>query len=90
MVPAVDVSEWGSNFLGFEDELGRPIRSVRFGGEFGVLDGLTFEAVPEPENGLLLSAGLAFFAIRHRLSCRESRSQPPGHPAARHSAAADC
>jgi len=78
-VPRVDVSQWGSNFLGIEDISG--IRRIRFqtevlttGGSLVpgpfVLDGLTFEAsaapiIPESSTMLLLGSGLAgLFAWR--------------------------
>lgn len=43
-IDAVDVSDWGSNFLGVEAQ---GIRKVRFVGDFLLLDKLMFE--PEPE-----------------------------------------
>ena len=74
-VPRVDVSQWGSNFLGIEDVPG--IRRIRFqtevltsGGSLVpgpfVLDGLTFEAsaapIPEPSTLLLFGTGLGGLA----------------------------
>ena len=57
-IASVNVSQWGNNFLGIENASG--IRKVTFGGDYAVLDGLTFEsaAVPEPATLLLLGSGL--------------------------------
>jgi hypothetical protein len=43
-IDAVDVSDWGSNFLGVQVE---GIRKVRFVGDYLLLDKLTFEPKPE-------------------------------------------
>ena len=55
----VDVSNWGSNFLGLENSGG--IRKITIKGDYTVLDKLTFEAaatkpVPEPASVLGLLA----------------------------------
>ncbi len=47
-IDAVDVSDWGTNFLGVETE---GIRKVRFTGDFLLLDKLMFEPKPEVVTG---------------------------------------
>jgi hypothetical protein len=61
-LPAPSVPSWGSagSFLGLQRIEG--IRSVVFSGvDFGI-DGLAFEAVPEPASGALLGLGLLLLA----------------------------
>jgi PEP-CTERM motif len=58
-ISGVNVSNWGSNFLGLENSGG--IRKITINGDFTVLDKLTFEAaatqpVPEPASVLGLVA----------------------------------
>jgi len=55
-IPSVTVGLWGDNFLGIENSAG--IRSVTFGGDFEVLDGLRFEVIPAPGTVLLGAIGL--------------------------------
>ncbi|MCP2729435.1 PEP-CTERM sorting domain-containing protein [Limnofasciculus baicalensis] len=60
-ISGVNVSNWGSNFLGLENSGG--IRKITISGDYTVLDKLTFEAaatqpVPEPASVLgLLTLG---------------------------------
>jgi len=55
-ISSVPVGSWGTNFLGIENAAG--IRSVTFGGDFEVLDGLKFEVIPAPGTVLLGAIGL--------------------------------
>lgn len=55
-ISSVPVGSWGTNFLGIENAAG--IRSVTFGGDFEVLDGLKFEVIPAPATVLLGAIGL--------------------------------
>jgi len=62
-VPTVPVASWGSNFLGLSRTEG--IRSVIFSGvDFG-LDGLTFQALPEPDAFVLGIVGILMLAAWH-------------------------
>jgi hypothetical protein len=45
-IDAVDIADWGDNFLGVEAD---GIRKVRFLGDYVLLDNLMFEVKPEPD-----------------------------------------
>ena len=56
------VEEWATSFAGIERSEG--IHALRVEGPPTVIDGLTFEAIPEPGTLVLLGTGLALLAAR--------------------------
>jgi hypothetical protein len=60
----VNVTSWSNNFIGIERAEG--IQMVRFSDSFEALDGVTFEAIPEPNTALLLASGLVAMAAGRR------------------------
>ena len=70
--PAVNLSSWRWNFLGLEAE---GIRRVTFTGENLALDGLRFEAVPEPSAVLAWGAALAALGAAARRRARAERGK---------------
>jgi hypothetical protein len=82
---AVPVDDWAVNFLGLESEA--PISKVRFstsptcacsrvGLPVLVVDGLAFEAVPEPATGWLVALGIGAVAATRARPTRPRRSAP--------------
>jgi hypothetical protein len=75
-IATVNVSAWDSNFLGIENPAG--IRRITFGGDYELLDGLTFEAASTPPTPIptlsewgmiifsLMLAGSAIWMMRRR------------------------
>jgi hypothetical protein len=55
-IASVNVSQWGTNFLGIENATG--IRKVTFSGDFVVADGLTFESISAACLDLSADAGM--------------------------------
>jgi hypothetical protein len=64
-IPAVDVPDWPTNFLGVENVKG--IRRIVLQGDYLVMDGLTFTAVPEPNTTTVLAIGLVGIVVVRRL-----------------------
>lgn len=60
-VESTPVEVWGQNFVGLEST--EVIDSVRFAGRFMVIDGLTFEAVPEPATIVLFVIAAAALVV---------------------------
>ena len=57
-----NVSQWATSFAGIQRSEG--IHAIRILGPPTVLDGLTFEVIPEPSTAILFASGLALFALR--------------------------